>query len=336
VLAAIRASDRRKVYSFHSKKIDGPWECPDPQCGEKLLLRVCSDKIDHFAHYPGSTCGHSSGETELHWRAKKDIFERLLRDPRVTGLELERVLKGCRPDVSFYYDGRPIAIEVQLSSIPLYEISRRTKRYFQLGIAVLWVNLTPREEGDVFLPKDWERWLSSLGFGSYFQWRPGLCENTDSSINDVFILEGITWEKVLRRKRVKYCDTYQLEEMVPVYRTAWRGAWEVPECYVVIENSQLNPKKPAFLRRLGSTKGLDPLAFGDPTLTWSKEEFKLIKRDVLNPDKDSEFVEVNSSEVLGVVEPVQEFQFPDDLLDDSGPPQKVERPVDFDSLLEGI
>jgi hypothetical protein len=323
MLAAIRASDQKKVYSFHSRKQEGPWLCPDPACGEQLLLRICDDKIDHFAHYPGLTCGNSSGETYLHYAAKKDLFEKLSKDSRVTGLELERVLKGCRPDISFYYEGKPIVIEVQLANLTMGEIDRRTRNYFKLGVAVLWVNLTGRGEEDVFLPKDWERYISSLGFGSYFQWRVGLEEGV--------LLEEITHEKVLRRWKVDGCYEYEgFEGLVPVYRSSWRGAWEVPECYVVVAQSFLKPKKPARLRTVTSSRGLDPIAFGDPGITWTKDELRVIKRDLLNPNAKPSKIDL--SDVVGPVRPVQELDLTGLVLDDTEPPPRIEQ-IDFGDLL---
>ena len=91
----------------------------------------------------------------------------------MTNLKLERSLGSVRPDVSFYFQGKPIAIEVQISALRPDVIHYRTREYSRRGVSILW--LSPYGEADIrngrfYLMRDWERIIHALYGGTFYYW----------------------------------------------------------------------------------------------------------------------------------------------------------------------
>lgn len=139
------------------------------------MLRKGPVKIHHFAHKPPILCSYGTGESEEHRKCKIEIFERLLKEPSVTGCEIEKDLGSVRPDIFFIKAGVPIAIEVQLSTLSIEQIIYRTIEYLQKGVHVLWL---PRFRDDLLLerysPRPWEKWLHTAYFGRIYYWHSNL------------------------------------------------------------------------------------------------------------------------------------------------------------------
>lgn len=103
------------------------------------------------------------------------IYEALLKEPNVKKVALERSLKTCRPDVSAYINGVPVAIEVQISTLTMETIIRRTTEYARKGIYVLWLlQWTPYLDGTRYSPRLWEKWIHATYFGRVYYWIEGL------------------------------------------------------------------------------------------------------------------------------------------------------------------
>jgi len=51
----------------------------------------------------------------------------------------EKKLSALRPDISGRINEKPVAIEIQASSLTIPEIIKRTKSYSKRKIAILWV-----------------------------------------------------------------------------------------------------------------------------------------------------------------------------------------------------
>jgi len=133
---AIKETAMLSAYDTHNDSIlakeahkeSGPYHCLE--CSEEVFLKRGSVKIAHFAHFPNSLCPYA-GEPEsiLHSNVKLEIYDALTAEPGVTKLQLERPLKEVRPDISFLYEGRSIALEVQISPLSLDDLIRRTTAY---------------------------------------------------------------------------------------------------------------------------------------------------------------------------------------------------------------
>jgi competence protein CoiA len=95
--------------------------------------------------------------------------------PGVSNVALERALGEVRPDVSAYINGVPVAIEVQISSLSIETIMRRTIDYHRRGIYVLWLLLwTPKLDAERYTPTLWEKWIHATYFGRVYYWLEGL------------------------------------------------------------------------------------------------------------------------------------------------------------------
>src|SRR6266478_4740136 len=128
MLSARRKSDGQTVTVYSENKHNGPFACL--QCDEEVILKCGRNRVNHFSHANPIACKFAEGESELHRKCKMEIFEALQRTPGVRDAALERPLGANRPDVSACINGVPVAIEVQISSLSLDTIMRRTIDYF--------------------------------------------------------------------------------------------------------------------------------------------------------------------------------------------------------------
>lgn len=173
MLSAQRKSDGQTVTAYFEKKSNGPFVCL--QCHEEVILKSGRNQVNHFAHANPIACKFAEGESDLHRKCKMEIFETLRKTPGVRDVAMERPLAENRPDVSACIRGIPVAIEVQISSLSLDTILRRTIDYFRKGIAVLWLmQWTPALDATRYTPKLWEKWIHAAYFGRVYYWTEGL------------------------------------------------------------------------------------------------------------------------------------------------------------------
>jgi competence protein CoiA len=173
MLCAKRKSDGQTVTAYLESKSSAPFVCL--QCNEEVILKVGRNRVNHFAHANPIACKFAEGESETHRRCKMEIYEALKRTPGVRNATMERPLGTARPDVSAIINGVPVAIEVQISSLSLETILRRTIDYHQRGIYVLWLlQWTPELDVVRYTPKLWEKWIHTAYFGRVYYWIEGL------------------------------------------------------------------------------------------------------------------------------------------------------------------
>jgi competence protein CoiA len=173
MLCAKRKSDGQIVTAYLESKRNAPFICI--QCNEEVILKCGRNRVNHFAHANPIACKFAEGESEKHRRCKMEIFEALKREPGVRNVAIERSLETVRPDVSAIINGVPVAIEVQISSLSLETIMRRTIDYHQRGIYVLWLlQWTPALDANRYTPRLWEKWIHAAYFGHVYYWIEGL------------------------------------------------------------------------------------------------------------------------------------------------------------------
>jgi competence protein CoiA len=173
MLSAKRKSDGQIVTAYFSSKIHGPFLCQ--QCNEEVILKTGRNRVDHFAHANPIACKFAEGESELHRRCKMEIFEALKCWPGVRKVELERPIGLNRADVSAEIRGTPVAIEVQISSLPIETILERTIEYGRNGVYVLWLlQWTPKLDTARYAPRPWEKWIHACYFGRVYYWLEAL------------------------------------------------------------------------------------------------------------------------------------------------------------------
>jgi competence protein CoiA len=169
MLSATRKSDGQTVNAYFETKVNGPFICPD--CREEVRLKTGRNRINHFAHVNPIACQFATGETDAHRHCKLELFEALRKEPGVCDVALERPLADARPDVTATIRGVPVAIEVQISSLSLDTILRRTIQYAQKGIYVLWLlQWTPDLDKPRYTPRLWEKWIHAAYFGRVYYW----------------------------------------------------------------------------------------------------------------------------------------------------------------------
>ena len=172
MLSAIRRSDGQIVNAYFESKANAPFACP--QCGDPVALKTGKNKINHFAHVNPVSCKFATGENDAHRRCKLEIYQALQREPNVTNVALEVPMGTNRPDVFATISGVPVAIEVQISALPVETIMQRTIDYFRNGICVLWVlPWTPKLDSDRYTPKIWEKWIHTAYYGRVYYWIEG-------------------------------------------------------------------------------------------------------------------------------------------------------------------
>ncbi len=173
VLSAKRKSDGQIVEAYFESKASGPFSCP--VCGDEVILRVGKGRVTHFAHAYPLACQNGEGEGEEHRRCKQEIYQALLHEPNVQDVVLERSFGQVRPDISAYIGGIPVAIEVQISSLSVETIIRRTVDYARKGIYVLWLlQWTPELDSNRYASRPWEKWLHAAYFGRVYYWIDGV------------------------------------------------------------------------------------------------------------------------------------------------------------------
>lgn len=249
VLSAKRKSDGQTVTAYLESKRNAPFLCAD--CGDEVILKSGRRRTNHFAHANPLTCRFAQGESEAHRYCKLEIYESLLRMSNVTGAALERPLAGNRPDVSAYINGVPVAIEVQISSLSLETIMRRTIAYHQKGIYVLWLlQWTPELDSERYAPLMWEKWIHAAYFGRVYYWIEGLqvvsytFEPSLKSVpkktwyaSDGRKMTGGGYSRRLKHRRtaVRGPNLNLATDFVPTERFWWQGdGFAVPDASIFI------------------------------------------------------------------------------------------------------
>jgi len=178
MLVAHNQNNQRCV-AWETEKDEAPFHCPE--CQGEAIIKKGLVKEHHFAHKPPVNCAYGASESQLHLRAKREIYNALVNNPKCFKCEIERRLEGVRPDISLYIGKTPVAIEVQCDTLDLYDIIRRTKRYNELGIYLLWLvpHSAPetiwREKDFAFVHriKEWEKFIHGMYFGKLYHWQAG-------------------------------------------------------------------------------------------------------------------------------------------------------------------
>jgi competence protein CoiA len=174
MLSGIRDSDGNEMLAPEVERGGDTYRCPERK--SVVVLKKCRLKTDHFAHKPPVTCEYGVGESENHRTSKLAIYQSLKSFNDVTKLKLERGLQTIRPDVSFKFQDAFVAFELQISSLTVESIIRRTVDYGKKPpIALLWIpQWTGRLAKAFYAPSAWERWLHAVYFGQVYYWKNGL------------------------------------------------------------------------------------------------------------------------------------------------------------------
>lgn len=133
---SLRAKDRFGKLTYIWDAVQGdPYFCQI--CGQPMMQRRCTDRIDHFAHYS------PHGRTDIvpcsdHWGYDKTDWH-MEWQKRFPADNIERVLElNGKKHIADVLVG-DLVIEFQHSSISLDEFTERNEFYTSLGYRVIWV-----------------------------------------------------------------------------------------------------------------------------------------------------------------------------------------------------
>lgn len=179
--AALKSDLRTKAYAADTVKANGPFYCQE--CLSEAVVRKCSDKEDHFAHYALKSPTGRRGDTTFHNNVRDELLA-ILRERFPEGVwdsEKQITVKGTiiQPDLCGYFGTKskecpPVAIEVQISPYSPRYIRKKTEQYTQKNINVLWiVPLTKQLTDAMFRPRRYELFLHSNYFGYVYYYVPG-------------------------------------------------------------------------------------------------------------------------------------------------------------------
>lgn len=151
MLVAIDARTRTPVQAAKvaaRSELDAPHLCPE--CGARVVAKLGSIKVWHFAHIANTACTGAGGESEMHANAKAQIVAALARHPRVSLVGAEVVAGDQRADVlAWLKSGERVAIELQATAIDAAEIDARTRGYAEQGIFAVWICPYPPPTFDI-------------------------------------------------------------------------------------------------------------------------------------------------------------------------------------------
>ncbi|MBM7586530.1 competence protein CoiA [Bacillus pakistanensis] len=122
----------------HLKEMNNETTFFCPQCSKKVILKIGTQKIPHFAHQTDSTCS-SEPETPQHLQGKILLYRALSNKYTQVGLEQFFPQIRQRADVALKNSGKVYAIEYQCSSLTEEELIKRTSGYEGIDISVLWL-----------------------------------------------------------------------------------------------------------------------------------------------------------------------------------------------------
>src|SRR4051812_23410386 len=126
----------KKVLRDERKK--GEFYCPE--CKEKVLMKVGTQRIEHFAHQKGSQCAESyERESDYHLSGKLQLFHWL--ETQIFHPDLEPYYDSIRqrPDIGVSICNEKYVLEFQCSTIPPELMMKRTKQYVLKNYKPIWI-----------------------------------------------------------------------------------------------------------------------------------------------------------------------------------------------------
>ncbi|WP_449623102.1 competence protein CoiA [Robertmurraya sp. Marseille-Q9965] len=108
-------------------------------CSEKMILKIGTQRIPHFAHEKGSECTEYDRESEYHMSGKIKLFEWLKIQGLSPEMECYYPTIKQRADIAFTYEGKTFCIEFQCCTISAEVFRKRTEGYRKLSLHPIWI-----------------------------------------------------------------------------------------------------------------------------------------------------------------------------------------------------
>lgn len=257
----LRALDKNNFgyLAWDAEKKNKPYFCPN--CHKEVILRQGEIKAHHFAHKPPIDCIYGTGESEIHYRIKKQLYEYLKSQSNCEKCDIERNLETVRPDISLYINKIAIEIEIQKSTIDTRIIKRRMIEYYKKKIAVLWIipdkspTLQYHENEETFVHRalEWEIYLHALNYGKLYYWQGDNILKAYHFNSFQIYRESSEWYDeygdeqsaggyYYYAKRLKLCNTddknlYIEKDFIRNFHKKYSNSTiEIPECFIYRDN----------------------------------------------------------------------------------------------------
>lgn len=178
---AVKFDNNKLVYASNVNKEDGPFYCK--VCLSDVVVRKCSEKIDHFAHKARQSPLIRQKDKGLHNKCRDEILEYLKSNfpegkwaaERDIPANKEKDFKKVIPDISGRIGNVPVAIEVQLSPYTIKRIADKVIEYQKRNPKVAVLYIVPLYEdlgNEPFRPRLFEKYLHSMYYGRAYYWTP--------------------------------------------------------------------------------------------------------------------------------------------------------------------
>lgn len=221
-----------------------------PECKGKVILKIGTQKIPHFAHYRVTKCSRYENESGYHLAGKEKIYLWLKEMGLRPKLEPYKESIRQRPDICFIYQGIKVAVEYQCSIIPEQLIKKRTTVYQHNQYYPLWIlggNQFKRKNAEVVTLSNFHYAFLSIKNGQTSL--PFYCSDSNRFIflNE---LAPVTVQNAIASIRTKPLKQVKLTELfIPQPHTSFSiKAWQ------------------RELKSFKNTFSLSPKAFKDPFL----------------------------------------------------------------------
>lgn len=130
-------ADYKSRFSLHSLRKNEEFFCQE--CKEKVIMKIGTQKLPHFAHYGKTNCTRHENESIYHLEGKEKIYLWLKGQGLKPELEPYDESIGQRPDIWFTVNNLKYVIEYQCSVIPGEIITKRTKAYQKNNYQQIWI-----------------------------------------------------------------------------------------------------------------------------------------------------------------------------------------------------
>lgn len=111
-----------------------------PACGSEMIIVAGMRRVNHFRHKVLCTWD-SQPESFFHLEAKRTLYEKLKKEqPDAIRIDMEFPIEEVHriADIRVITPYGSVVHEIQLSSITVEEIERRTHDYYKAGFDVIW------------------------------------------------------------------------------------------------------------------------------------------------------------------------------------------------------
>jgi competence protein CoiA len=202
-----------------------------PECHEKVILKVGTKKMEHFAHLQRSHCIESyERESDFHLSGKIQLLQWLENQGIEAKLEPYIHQIHQRPDIGVFYRGRTYAVEFQCSTIPEQTFRKRTSGYLKMGMHPVWIlgaNRVKRKQRNKISLSQFDYLFIQKSSNQAYSWFiPSYCPLSNSFIFFTHITPVSTRNALCNIQIIPYQQFNIVSQLEPwnnkIYMADWR------------------------------------------------------------------------------------------------------------------